>query len=131
MGLGKTISTIALILSRPSENRLRRTTLIVAPVALLRQWEKEVKDKLEPSHRMSVFFAHGSVRKRYDEMRNYDIVLTSYGTLGSEFKKLDDLHKRKLMHPEMVLNTDGLPFLGNTKLRLDRKSTRLNSSHWE
>lgn len=54
MGLGKTISTLALMVSRPSENRGKKTNLIVAPVALIRQWEREIKLKLKPAARLSV-----------------------------------------------------------------------------
>jgi SNF2 family DNA or RNA helicase len=41
---------------------------------------------------------HGQAKKpAWDDLRNYDIVLTSYGTLGSEFRKLEKwLEKQKL-----------------------------------
>lgn len=116
MGLGKTISTIALMLSYPSPNRGCKTTLIVAPVALLRQWEKELASKVLPGHTLSVFIYSSSKRKSYADLRNYDVVLTSYGILASEYKQLDDLQKRKLIHPEMNELSDQyqkkLPFLG-------------------
>ena len=48
MGLGKTIQALALMVSRRSTNPARKTTLIVAPVALLKQWEKEIRTKLKP-----------------------------------------------------------------------------------
>lgn len=116
MGLGKTVSTIALVLARPSPNRACKTTLIIAPVALLRQWEKEIGEKVLPSHKMSVFVYHSGKTKSYQDMRNYDVVLTSYGTLGSEYKRLDNLQQRKMQHKEMDINADlyqkKLPFLG-------------------
>lgn len=37
MGLGKTVSTIATIAGNPSEDRKVKTTLVVAPLALLQQ----------------------------------------------------------------------------------------------
>lgn len=42
MGLGKTISALALMVSRPSSDRIK-TNLIVGPIALLKQWEIEIK----------------------------------------------------------------------------------------
>lgn len=42
MGLGKTLSALALMVSRPSSDRIK-TNLIVGPVALLKQWEIEIK----------------------------------------------------------------------------------------
>ncbi|TVY81741.1 putative ATP-dependent helicase [Lachnellula suecica] len=90
MGLGKTISALALILSRQSNDPLRKTTLIVGPVALLRQWEREIRQKVNRTHRLSVCIAHGQAKKLpWDDLRNYDVVLTSYGTLGAEAKRLE------------------------------------------
>jgi SNF2 family DNA or RNA helicase len=60
--------------------------LIVGPVALIRQWEREIKTKVKAAHRLSVHMMHGSGKKLgWDELRNYDVVLTSYGTLAAEF----------------------------------------------
>lgn len=54
MGLGKTISALALMVSRPSSDRIK-TNLIVGPIALLKQWEIEIKkvrlsNSLNPTH---------------------------------------------------------------------------------
>ncbi|TVY39502.1 putative ATP-dependent helicase [Lachnellula subtilissima] len=90
MGLGKTLSALALILTRPSADRARKTTLIVGPVALLRQWEREIRQKVNGSHRLSTKLVHGQNRKiSWDDLRNFDVVLTSYGTLGAEHKRLE------------------------------------------
>ena len=45
LGLGKTIQAIALILSNPSSDEKRKSTLIVGTVALLHQWKEEILDK--------------------------------------------------------------------------------------
>lgn len=90
MGLGKTISALALMLSRPSQDRARKTNLVVGPVALVRQWEKELKMKVKAGQRLSTHLVHGQGRKlTWDELRNYDVILTTYGTLSSEFKKME------------------------------------------
>ena len=62
MGLGKTIQALALMVSRRSTNPARKTTLIVAPVALLKQWEKEIRTKLKPDPVSSfeLFFVQGN-----------------------------------------------------------------------
>ena len=62
MGLGKTIQALALMVSRRSTNPARKTTLIVAPVALLKQWEKEIRTKLKPDlvSFFQSFFAQGN-----------------------------------------------------------------------
>lgn len=43
MGLGKTISALSLMVSRPSPDSRNKTNLIVGPIALLKQWEIEIK----------------------------------------------------------------------------------------
>ena len=90
MGLGKTISSLALILSRPSMDRRRKTTLIIGPVALIRQWEREIKTKINGTHKLSVHLAHGAKKKlTWDQLSNFDIVMTTYGTLGAEYKRYE------------------------------------------
>ncbi|KAI0847696.1 SNF2 family N-terminal domain-containing protein [Daldinia vernicosa] len=91
MGLGKTLSTIALMVSRDTEPypwSNVKTNLIIAPVSLLKQWEREIKQKVLPGYQLKVFIQH-SRRKDYDQLRDYDVVLTSYGLIVSEVKKRD------------------------------------------
>lgn len=85
MGLGKTISTLALLMSRQSSDRIK-TNLIVGPVALVKQWEVEIAKKVKRPHRLSVFMLHGKAAT-YDDLRRYDVVLTTYGKLGFEEKR--------------------------------------------
>ncbi|KAF2150744.1 P-loop containing nucleoside triphosphate hydrolase protein [Myriangium duriaei CBS 260.36] len=91
MGLGKTIQAIALMSTRPSEEHLRKTNLIVAPVALLRQWKDEITTRLKRGrHAMSVFIHHGPQKKKsWEELRTFDVVITTFGTIASEMRKRD------------------------------------------
>lgn len=90
MGLGKTIEGLALIVANPSKNAARKTTLIVAPVALMRQWEKEIERHVKPAYRLRVYTYHGGGKKAdWNRLREYDVVLTTYGTLAHEQKRLD------------------------------------------
>jgi SNF2 family DNA or RNA helicase len=91
MGLGKTIQAIALICARPSEDAAVKTTLIVAPVALLKQWSKEIEHHVRPEHRLSVYSYHGNKNITYSQLCQYDVVLTTYGTLLAENGKLEGL----------------------------------------
>jgi SNF2 family DNA or RNA helicase len=74
MGLGKTIQTLALLVSRPSQNKKCKTTLIIAPVALLKQWEREIRKKLKPEHKLSVHIHHGGGKKvkNFSDLAGYD-----------------------------------------------------------
>ncbi|KAK6201549.1 SNF2 family N-terminal domain-containing protein [Scheffersomyces amazonensis] len=88
MGLGKTIQTIALIIVNKVENQ--SPTLVIAPVSLLRQWDAEIKSKLKSDILIRVAIFHGNDKKSlssFSKLERYDVILTSYGTLSSEWKK--------------------------------------------
>ncbi|KAH6647523.1 SNF2 family N-terminal domain-containing protein [Truncatella angustata] len=91
MGLGKTLQSISLILtnSRPKDSPkmqgVEKTTLVVAPLALIRQWEAELKEKVDDSHKLKVLVHHGPQRtKRFEDLKRYDVVITTYQILVSE-----------------------------------------------
>jgi len=88
MGLGKTIQALALIVTRPPTNPACKTTLIVAPVALLRQWKREIEQRVKTSHKLNVFIYHSQGKgMSWSKLATYDVVLTTYGKLASEYKK--------------------------------------------
>lgn len=63
------------------------TTLIVAPVAVLRQWETEAKTKTDCGLR--VFVHHGTAKASSASVfKKYDIVLTSFPTAASEYSNV-------------------------------------------
>ncbi|KAI1371062.1 SNF2 family N-terminal domain-containing protein [Hypoxylon crocopeplum] len=89
MGLGKTLQSISLILTnqKPEDKHpgVEKTTLVVAPLALIRQWEAELKEKVAQSHKLRVLVHHGPQRtKRFEDLRKYDVVITTYQILVSE-----------------------------------------------
>ncbi|KAM0720425.1 hypothetical protein Q7P37_004561 [Cladosporium fusiforme] len=102
MGLGKTIQMLSLLVTRKSEDPRCKTTLIVAPVALLRQWKQEIQQKIKPGrHALTVFTHHGQTKKKsFRDLQHYDVVLTTFGSLASEVKKMEAYHKRKKNNPD-------------------------------
>ena len=102
MGLGKTIQMLSLIVTHKSEDPRFKTTLIVAPVALMRQWQQEIEQKIKPGrHRLSVFVQHGQTKKKsFQDLRMYDIVLTTFGSLAAELKKMEKFRFRRSQYPE-------------------------------
>ncbi|KAF2731621.1 hypothetical protein EJ04DRAFT_442691 [Polyplosphaeria fusca] len=88
MGLGKTIQALALILARKPDDLGCKTTLIVAPVALMRQWEKEIERHVRPGDRLKVFMYHGK-KATFDRLRQYDVVLCTFGALQTEMKRIE------------------------------------------
>ncbi|KUJ23086.1 uncharacterized protein LY89DRAFT_679900 [Mollisia scopiformis] len=98
MGLGKTLQSVSLILTNPKPtdealiakrklpSGVEKTTLVVAPLALIRQWELEIKDKVLSSHSLRVCVHHGPSRtKRFQDLKKYDVVVTTYQILVSEW----------------------------------------------
>jgi SNF2 family DNA or RNA helicase len=63
-----------------------QTNLIIGPVALIKQWELEVKKKLKGTHKLSTLLLHAKKRP-YSEIKRYDVVLTTYGSLAAEWKR--------------------------------------------
>ncbi|KAK3994576.1 transcription termination factor 2 [Cladorrhinum sp. PSN332] len=96
MGLGKTLQSISLILSNPMPSssskgwkkqfeQMSRSTLVVAPLALIRQWEAEIKEKVLPSKGIKVCVHHGPQRTKDSKvLAKYDVVITTYQILVSE-----------------------------------------------
>lgn len=87
MGVGKTIQALALILANPPKDPKQKTTLIVAPLALLKHWPREVDEKVKSGHKLRVHVFHGQGKNiAVDRIKQYDIVLTNYETLQREQK---------------------------------------------
>jgi superfamily II DNA or RNA helicase len=86
MGLGKTIQVLALwlVLHRESDGD-RQPSLLVAPASLLANWAAEI-ERFAPS--LKAIIAHPSElpanelkNMTAEQLRNVDVVITSYGTL--------------------------------------------------
>lgn len=64
---------------------IEKGTLVVAPLALIKQWEAEIKNRVLDSHKLRVCVHHGPQRtKRFEDLRKYDVVITTYQILVSE-----------------------------------------------
>ncbi|KAK0707404.1 SNF2 family N-terminal domain-containing protein [Lasiosphaeris hirsuta] len=96
MGLGKTLQSISLILSNKMPEpggkgwkkhfeNIEKVTLVVAPLALIRQWEAEIKEKIDKKHALKVCVHHGPQRSKDPKaLIKYDVVITTYQILVSE-----------------------------------------------
>lgn len=122
MGLGKTIQSIALIshdiiehglhlkketkqqsMDYPHmiENTIKGTifqkggTLVIAPLALLTQWKEEIERHTVKGFLSTYVYYAGMKNVTSEELSKYSVVLTTYNTLVSEFKKASEQLQNK------------------------------------
>lgn len=103
MGLGKTLSILALIVGSFQEAkeweeqpcpemdgekaliRNSKTTLLVSPLSTVANWEDQIANHIKPQT-LKYYVYHGGNRVRdIDELAEYDIVITTYSIVSSEF----------------------------------------------
>lgn len=90
----------------------KKCNLIVAPIALLSQWKDEIETKsvdLEDPETpaLSVYIYHGPKKtKSKRELKGYDVILTSYGTLVAEFPKPKKNKGKKKVNSDGELESD-------------------------
>ncbi|HEY3010306.1 MAG TPA: DEAD/DEAH box helicase [Micromonosporaceae bacterium] len=93
MGLGKTAQTLSLLLSERAGGRERPATLLLCPMSLVSNWQKEAA-RFAPSLR--VYVHHGGVRKRDEDLApavaGADLVITTYGTAVRDIEALASVH---------------------------------------
>ncbi|KAE9454295.1 hypothetical protein C3L33_13797, partial [Rhododendron williamsianum] len=97
------VKSIPEVTTSNSEFRRRRPaagTLVVCPATVLRQWSRELKDKVADEAELSVLIYHGGNRTKDPlELAKYDVVLTTYAIVTNEVPKQplvdedDDEHK--------------------------------------
>ncbi len=90
MGLGKTLQTLAwLNLERCLPTARRKPSLIVCPTSLVENWADEA-GRFVPSLRVLVL--SGAERhEKWDDVKNADLVVTSYALLRRDIEKLKQL----------------------------------------
>jgi SNF2 family DNA or RNA helicase len=81
MGLGKTVMLLALLLKSKQEEKptfpdeVYRTTLVVAPLSLISQWEEELASKTNLQYK--VFYADSRIVVSKQSFCGVDVVLTT------------------------------------------------------
>ncbi|KAK9472617.1 DNA repair protein RAD16 [Dipodascopsis tothii] len=82
MGMGKTIQTIALLLSEPRG----KPNLVVMPTIALMQWRSEIDSNTGGKLTTTIF--HGATRvEDPKKLKEFDVILTTYSVLESVFRK--------------------------------------------
>jgi DNA repair protein RAD16 len=82
MGMGKTIQTIALMMTDPDA----KPNLVVAPTVAIMQWKSEIEKYTGDALKVYVF--HGTTKTdNWKELSKYNVILTSYGIMESDYRK--------------------------------------------
>lgn len=86
MGLGKTIQTIAFLLSEEGKK-----SLIITPTSLIYNWKNEF-ERFAPSLKIALVHENKNERSKIiSEMNNYDVLLTTYGTLRNDKENYENI----------------------------------------
>lgn len=78
MGLGKTVQTLALLQSLQKQAE-GKASLLIMPTSLVYNWEMEAR-KFTPELKILNFTGIGR-DKNVEQFQNYDLIITSYGTI--------------------------------------------------
>lgn len=88
MGLGKTVQMIALMCEHPAKKGDVKTTLVLCPLMIIDQWKRECENHTtNPKLKVHAYVGNQRIKDTV-KLSSYDVVLTTYGTLSSEYKKL-------------------------------------------
>ncbi|KIM40208.1 hypothetical protein M413DRAFT_28716 [Hebeloma cylindrosporum] len=83
---GKTLTMIALILATKKETDAgySQSTLIVAPLSVLSNWEKQLEDHIVPGKLTSCVYYGNNRGLSASELQKYDVIITTYQTVAGE-----------------------------------------------
>ena len=86
MGLGKTIQVITFLLSKQNTK-----SIVIAPTALIYNWKNEI-EKFAPTLKVGLAYKDTKLRQNIvEEVNNYDVILTTYGTLKNDIEKYEQI----------------------------------------
>ncbi|KAK0720070.1 SNF2 family N-terminal domain-containing protein [Lasiosphaeris hirsuta] len=94
MGLGKTIQAVSLIMS---DWPAKKPSLVLVPPVALMQWVTEIESYTDGTLKTLVFHGTNSKSKNLTvkDLKKYDVIIMSYNSLESMFRKQEKGFKRK------------------------------------
>ena len=120
MGLGKTVQTLAHLLLEKQQGRLRKPSLIVAPVSVIGNWQQEIR-RFAPDLRLLTL--HGSRRKEsFPAIDAADIVVIGYPSLQFDSEML-------LAREFCFLILDEAQTIKNPRARVSQVARSLRAEH--
>lgn len=88
MGLGKTHQAMALLAAAFNEKSTKGLFLVVCPTSVIYHWQELLKQYL-PALRVYVFYGQNRQAENLED--SYDLILTSYGMVRTEKKRLEEI----------------------------------------
>jgi superfamily II DNA or RNA helicase len=120
MGLGKTVQTLAHLSLEKEAGRLRKPTLIVAPVSVIGNWEREIR-QLAPQ--LKALTLHGPRRKElFSSIPHVDVVITAYPLLLLDSEVLG-------AHEFYLLVMDEAQVIKNPRAKVSQAARALRTEH--
>ncbi|KAJ3514328.1 hypothetical protein NLJ89_g2437 [Agrocybe chaxingu] len=89
MGLGKTLTMIALVLATKQQvdQGFSKATLIVVPLSVMSNWEKQIADHCAPGSVSTCVYYGANRNTSAADLQKYDIVITTYQTVTGEHEE--------------------------------------------
>lgn len=86
MGLGKTVQTISFLLSEKNKQ-----SIVITPTALIYNWKSEF-EKFAPDLKVVIVYSSKEKRlKTLKQYKDYDVILTTYGTYKNDMEDYKNL----------------------------------------
>ncbi|KAJ3064989.1 hypothetical protein HDU98_011612, partial [Podochytrium sp. JEL0797] len=115
MGLGKTVQSLATCVLNQGG-----PTLVVAPTSLILQWKEEVREKVKAGiFKVFVYYGKDRKNKTAHSLRQYDIVITTYGTVAMEWPQVRKVTKKELADKNNERNPERLAELERAQAAKD------------
>lgn len=119
MGLGKTLQTLTFLQSVHNLNPDAKF-LVICPTSLMHNWENEIK-KFTPD--MKTMMHHGVKRtSSKEELTKFPILITTYGTLRSDIKILQEINYDYVVMDESQAIKNPLSQVAKAALQLQAKN---------
>jgi SNF2 family DNA or RNA helicase len=120
MGLGKTVQTLCLLQSL-KELKLLKTSMVVAPVSTIPNWEREA-ERFCPGLKTVKFIGLGR-EKNISLLQKYDLIITSYQTLARDVEMVSGMELTYLILDEsqVVKNSRTIAYRAVSVLKCSRR----------
>ena len=118
MGLGKTLQTLAHILCEKNAGRLDRPAMVVMPTSLIPNWMDEAAHF---TPQLNILALYGASRKKhFEQLNDYDVILTTYALLPKDIDRLAQL-------PLHILILDEAQYIKNPTSKASQAARELNA----